>query len=172
MLIGAGLPGIPAMVAAGSLSDRYGRRLVGCAASTLSIVGALAFFWIPGGVPVLLPAMSLMLVGSMASVPVLNGYATELFPTALRGQAGSWTAVARVGGQASSLAIGANLLRVTDSLPVTTTILGVGAIVAIYLYATAFPDTHGRDLSSLDVAPSIGDVGPVGPAPSNRGHVV
>ena len=36
VLIGAGLPGIPLMVVAGALSDRYGRRLVGCTAVAVS----------------------------------------------------------------------------------------------------------------------------------------
>jgi MFS family permease len=150
MLIAAGLPGIPAMVVAGSLSDRYGRRLVGCTASIVSGVGAMAFFWLPGGIPVLLPAMSLMLVGSMGSHPVLNGYATELFPTSLRSQASSWAAIARVAGQAASLAAGAALLTTTGSMPMTTTILVSGALVAVVLYATLFPDTHGRELEDLE----------------------
>lgn len=156
MLVAAGLPGIPAMVVAGSLSDRYGRRMVGCGAALVSTVGALAFFWLPGGIPVLLPAMSLMLVGSMGSQPVLNGYATELFPTALRSQASSWAAIARVAGQAASLAAGAALLARTGSMPMTTTVLVSGALLAVVLYAVFFPDTHGRELDDLEeLEPSL-----------------
>ena len=66
MLVAAGLPGIPMMVAAGSLSDRVGRRLVGVSRGLASFVGGLGFFWLPGGIPVLLPCMCLMLVGAMA----------------------------------------------------------------------------------------------------------
>lgn len=149
MLVAAGLPGIPAMVAAGHLSDRYGRRAVGCGTGLLSLAGALGFFWLPGGIPVLLPTMSLMVVGAVGSAPVLGTYSAELFPTALRGQAGSWAALARVAGQATSLAAGAALLRATGSLPLTTTILGAGSLLAIGLYATRFPDTHGQELEQL-----------------------
>jgi putative MFS transporter len=155
VLVAAGLPGIPAMLVAGSLSDRYGRRLVGCASGLLSTIGALGFFWIPGGLPVILPTMSCMLVGSMAAVPAFSAYASELFPTALRSQAASWAALARVGGQATSLAAGAALLTASGSLPITTTVLGAGTLVGIALYATSFPDTHRVE---LDAGPS--------PAPS------
>jgi MFS transporter, putative metabolite:H+ symporter len=149
MLVAAGLPGIPAMVVAGSLSDRYGRRTIGCGGAIASLIGALCFFWLPGGIPVLLPAMSLMLIGMMASTPAFNAYATELFPTALRTQAGSLAALAKVVGQATSLGAGAVLLTATGSLPATTTILGLGLLVSILIYAVAFPDTHGRELEDV-----------------------
>jgi MFS family permease len=171
MLVAAGLPGIPMMVAAGSLSDRIGRRLVGCGAGAISVVGALGFFWLPGGVPVLLPCMSLMLVGSMGSFPVLSGYATELFPTSLRGQAASWATVARVTGQVASLGLGAVLLSVFGSLPPAATILGLGSAVAIVVYALWFPDTHGRELEDIcgdePYATSMHD-GPSPPAVATR----
>lgn len=160
VLVAAGLPGIPAMVVAGSLSDLYGRRAIGCGGAIASLVGALCFFWLPGGIPVLLPAMSLMLIGMMASTPAFNAYATELFPTALRTQAGSLAALAKVAGQATSLGAGAVLLTATESLPTTTTILGLGLLVSILIYAIAFPDTHGRELEDLTGRPhdpSTGD---------------
>ncbi len=146
MLVAAGLPGIPIMVWAGGLSDRLGRRVVGCAFAAMGVVGAVGFFWLPGGVPVLLVFMALTLVGQMGAGPVLGTYSTELFPTALRGQAGSWAKVAAVGGQAGSLAIGGVLISLTGGLPGAATILMVGPIAAIVVFALAFPDTHGREL--------------------------
>lgn len=158
MLVAAGLPGIPAMVVAGSLSDRYGRRVVGCSFAALSLTGALCFFWLPGGIPVLLPSMVLMVVGSMASWPVLSTYTTELFPTALRSQAGAWAACFRVLGQATSLGLGGALLVATGSLPPTVTLLGVGPLLAVVIYAIWFPDTHGKELEE------ISGPGPLGPS--------
>jgi putative MFS transporter len=158
MLIFAGLPGIPLMVLAGSLSDRHGRRVVGCLFGAFSVVGSLAFFWLPGGIPVLLPAMSLVLVGSMAATPVLGTYSAELFPTALRGQAGSWVVVAKLMGQAASLALGAGLLAVTGGLSWTVSVLAVGPALGIVLFAVAFPDTQGRELEDItpdSVAPVV-----------------
>ncbi|HSP03012.1 MAG TPA: MFS transporter [Acidimicrobiales bacterium] len=156
MLVAAGLPGIPIMVWAGGLSDRLGRRLVGCSLAAVGVVGALGFFWLPGGVPVLLAFMALTLVGQMGAGPVLGTYATELFPTALRGQAGSWAKVAAVGGQAGSLALGGVLISLTGGLPGAATVLMIGPIVAIAVFAVSFPDTHGRELE--DTAGGYPDV--------------
>jgi putative MFS transporter len=151
MLVAAGLPGIPIMVLAGSLSDRHGRRIVGCLFAGLSLLGGLGFFWLPGGIPVLLPAMAVMLVGAMGAWPVLSAYTAELFPTSLRGMASSWANMGRVGGDAASLALGGWLLAVTGSLPPTVSMLAIGPLAAIVLFAVAFPDTHGRELE--DIAP-------------------
>src|SRR5581483_982398 len=148
MLVFAGLPGIPLMVWAGALSDRFGRRLVGCACAFASVVGAIGFFWLPGGVPVLLPMMSLTLVGQLGAWPVLQTYTSELFPTALRSSASSWANLAGVLGRSGSLALAAPLLAVF-SQSTTATLLGIGPIIAIVMFATLFPDTHGRELEEL-----------------------
>lgn len=148
MLVLAGLPGIPIMIVAGHLSDRYGRRLVGCVFALASALGGVGFFWLPGGVPVLLPCMSLTLIGQMGSWPTLQTYASELFPTALRGQAGSWSNAAAVLGRSASLGL-ASLLLLSISQSATATLLGIGPIAAIVIIAVAFPDTHGRELEDI-----------------------
>ena len=136
------------MVWAGALSDRYGRRIVGCTFSLASVVGAIGFFWLPGGIPVLLPCMSLTLVGQLGAWPVLQTYTSELFPTGLRSSASAWANVAGVIGRSASLAIAAPLLLVT-SQSVTATVLGIGPLIAIVMFALLFPDTHGRELEDL-----------------------
>jgi putative MFS transporter len=148
MLVAAGLPGIPMMVAAGALSDRFGRRQVGCACAFASVIGAVGFFWLPGGVPVLLPCMSLTVVGQLGAYPVLQTYTSELFPTKLRSSASSWASLAGVAGRASSLAIAAPLLA-SFSQSTTATLLGIGPVIAVVLIAVYFPDTHGRELEEI-----------------------
>jgi putative MFS transporter len=149
MIILAGLPGIPLMVLAGSLSDRHGRRLVGSGFAAFAIVGVLGFFWLPGHMYFLVPAMTLVLVGGMSATPVLGAYGTELFPTSLRGQAGSWTIVAKLSGQAASLALGAGLVAATGSLSWSATVLAGGPLIGIVLFLLYFPDTHGRELEDI-----------------------
>ncbi len=160
MLVAAGLPGIPIMVAAGSLSDRYGRRVVGCSFGILSLLGVFAFFWLPGGIPILLPTMTLVIVGQLAAHPVIASYTSELFPTALRGQASAWAAVARVLGSASSLAVGGVLLNATGSLSPTVSLLAIGPLIATLMVAFLFPDTHGRELEEISESPSEHDDAP------------
>ncbi len=148
MLIGAGLPGIPIMVFAGALSDRFGRRQVGCAFGAAAVLGAIGFFWLPGGVPVLLPCMSLTIIGQLGSWPVLQTFTSELFPTGLRSSASAWANIAGVVGRSASLGLGA-LLLLQFSPSATATLLGIGPLVAIVIIAVTFPDTHGRELEDI-----------------------
>ncbi len=158
MLVFAGLPGIPVMVIAGALSDRYGRRLVGCGFAMLSVIGAIGFYWLPGGVPVLLPCMSLALVGQLGAGPVLQTYTSELFPTGLRSSASSWANLAGVLGRSGSLALAAPLLA-AFSQSTTATLLGIGPVIAVIMFATLFPDTHGRELEEVSADDIALDVG-------------
>ena len=153
MLVGAGLPGIAIMLLAGSLSDRVGRRLVGSSFAAASLVGAAVFFWAPGGILVLFPALALVLVGQLGAWPALSSYSVELFPTALRGQAGSWLAVARVGGDASSLALGSVLISSAGGLAPAVSVLASGPLIAIVIVVVCFPDTHGRELEEITDEP-------------------
>jgi putative MFS transporter len=150
MLLLAGLPGIPLMVVAGSLSDRRGRRLVGCSLAVASAIGSMGLFWMPGGPVVLLPCMALAIVGGMGSFPVLATYGAELFPTSMRGLASSWMTAAGVAGRTASLGIAAVLLNLTvrsgSSQSWTATALTIGPLAAIAIIAITFPDTHGREL--------------------------
>ena len=90
-----------------------------------------------------------MLAGQLGAGPVLATYATELFPTALRGQAGSWGRVAAVGGQAASFGLGGLFITLTGGLPGAATALMAGPLVAVVLFAFFFPDTHGRELEDI-----------------------
>jgi predicted MFS family arabinose efflux permease len=112
------------------------------------VTGAVGFFWLPGGVPVLLPCMSLTIIGQLGSYPVLQTYTSELFPTGLRSSASSWANISSVVGRSVSLGLGALLLlRVSPSA--TATILGIGPLAAILIIALRFPDTHGRELEDI-----------------------
>lgn len=150
MLVAAGAPGIPLMLAAGAMSDRYGRRLVGCLLAGLGVLGAMGFFWLPGGVAVLLPCMVVMLCGVLGAGPVLGAYTAELFSTAVRSQASAWVTVANVGGQALSFAVGGALVALSGSLSVSVTLLGIGPLLGLSLIAWKFPDTHGRELEDIE----------------------
>ncbi len=156
MLIAAGIPGIPFMVLAGAASDRYGRRLVGGVLTVLGVVGALAFFWIPGGPVVLVGCMVIMLLGVLGAGPVLGAYSAELFSTEVRSQAVAWSTVASVGGQATSLALGGAMLAGLHNLSATVSLLAIGPLVAVAVIWLRFPDTHSRELEDIH-APVVPD---------------
>jgi putative MFS transporter len=161
MLVLAGLPGIPIMVVAGAMSDRLGRRLVACSLAMVSLVGALGFYWLPGGPAVLLLCLMLAVVGAMGAFPTLATYPAELFPTGLRGLASSWSNTAQVLGRTASLGMAAVLLAVTDeNQPITASVLAIGPFLAVVLIAALFPDTHGRELEETSGEDLDVDVGP------------
>jgi MFS transporter, putative metabolite:H+ symporter len=149
VLVGAGALAIPFLVGSGELSDRYGRKLVGCSFGVVSVVGGLWFFLFAHGVIPLFASLLLVFIGQFGSWPTLGAFGSELFPTAHRALAGSWSNVARVAGQSVSFALGALLLRVTGELSITSVILGTGPFLALLVIWFAFPETKGRELEDI-----------------------
>lgn len=167
ILVGSGALAIPFLVGSGVLSDRYGRKLIGCSFGVVSIVGGLWFFlWARGAWPLFF-ALLMVFVGQFGSWPTLGAFGSELFPTAHRALAGAWSNVARVIGQSTSFIVGGALLRITGELSTTSIILGVGPLLALVIIAVSFPETKGRELEEINnEAPVPFEViPPIGPHP-------
>jgi putative MFS transporter len=149
ILVGSGALAIPVLVWSGAMSDRYGRKLVGCTFGVLSVLGALWFFVIARGALQLFVAMAFMFIGQFGSWPTLGAFGSELFPTAHRALAGAWANVARVAGQSASFALGALFIRLTGKLSTTSVILALGPLAALLIIWFAFPETKGRELEDI-----------------------
>lgn len=161
VLVGAGTMATPFLVGAGELSDRYGRKLVGCLFGAFSLVGGAGFFLVARGAWMLFFFLLVLLIGQFGSWPTLGAFGTELFPTAHRALAGSWSSVARVAGQSVSFALGGLLITVTGELSTASVILGAGPACALLVVWLFFPETHGRELEDITgEAPPIA-LGPV-----------
>jgi putative MFS transporter len=149
ILVGSGATAIPFLVGSGVLSDRYGRKLVGCSFGLVSVVGGLWFFlWARGAWP-LSAALLLVFIGQFGSWPTLGAFGSELFPTAHRALAGAWSNVARVAGQSLSFLLGGLLITVTGQLSTASIILGIGPLLALLIVWIAFPETKGRELEEI-----------------------
>jgi MFS family permease len=133
------------------------------------VIGGLWFFLFARGVLQLSVALLLVFIGQFGSWPTLGAFGSELFPTAHRALAGSWSNVARVAGQSTSFALGALLLNLIGELSVTSIVLGAGPFLALVVTWLAFPETKGRELEEItgeDVVPSLGPGVPLGPLPA------
>ena len=149
ILVGAGALAIPFLVGSGVLSDKYGRKLVGCSFGVVSVIGGLWFFLLARGPWMLFAALTLVLIGQFGSWPTLGAFGSELFPTAHRALAGAWSNVARVAGQSLSFALGALLISLTGELSITSVILGIGPFIALIIVWIMFPETKGRELEDI-----------------------
>src|SRR3990172_12645192 len=99
ILVGAGAVAVPVLVWAGALSDRLGRKVVGCSFAFLAVSGGAAFFLAARGPVVLFLTLAVTFVGQFGAWPTLGAFGSELFPTGLRALGGSWATVFRVVGQ-------------------------------------------------------------------------
>jgi len=149
VLVLAGVPAIILMVVAGALSDRVGRKIVGCVGAAMGVVGGVVFYNVPLGFWAVLPLIAFTVVGFSIAWPTISAYNAELFPTALRSQAGSWATLWRTIGQVASLVGGGLLVAWTGSVPTTVTLLSIGPALMVVLVAVLFPHTHGRELEDL-----------------------
>jgi MFS family permease len=149
LIVGAGAPAIAMLVVAGALSDRYGRKLIGCSFGLLAVVGALTFYFLANNPLSLYLTITITLVGMFGAGPSLGAFATELFPTSLRAMGGSAVSISHVVGQSISLGVGGFLLHATGSMPQTAAVLALGPLAMIVVVAVWFPETHGRELEDI-----------------------
>jgi MFS transporter, putative metabolite:H+ symporter len=149
ILVAAGALAVPVLVLSGSLSDRYGRKLIGCSFGLLSIVGGLWFFLVARGALALFFSLALVFIGQFGSWPTLGAFGSELFPTAHRALAGAWSNIARVLGQSISFLLGSVLIDAIGELSITSVILGIGPLLSFLLIWLVFPETKGRELEEI-----------------------
>lgn len=154
ILVGAGALAIPVLVAAGTLSDRLGRKRVGCSFLALSVVGALSFFFLARGPVALFASLAITDIGQFGAWPTLSGLSTELFPTSHRALARSAAGIATVAGQCSSFLLAAALIGLTGTLARSVALLAAGPLLALVILAVAVPETAGRELDEAAVGPT------------------
>jgi putative MFS transporter len=163
ILVGAGALAIPVLAGAGRVSDRLGRKRIGCSFLALSIVGALWFFLVARGPLGLFAALAVTYIGQFGAWPTLSGFTTELFPTSHRALARSAAGAASVAGQCGSFLLAATLIRLTGSLAASVAVLAAGPVLAVAIVAARFPETAGQELeaTSAELDNATGPVTPM-----------
>ena len=144
-----GIPAIFIQMASGPLSDRYGRKVVGCSFAVMAVCGALLFFFVARSPLAFGACITLTLSGTLGARPALGAFTTELFSTPMRAFGGAAISVALVFGEVLSLALGGLLLRVFGNLPDTVAVLILGPIAMIIVVVKWFPETRGLELEAI-----------------------
>jgi MFS family permease len=146
ILVGAGALALPVLIWAGSISDRLGRKRIGCSFLAVGVAGALLFFFVARGPIGFFLALAVTYVGQFGAWPTLSGFSTELFPTSHRALANSAAGIASVAGQSGSFLLAGWLIGVTGSLARSVAVLAAGPLIALVIVAAGFPETAGREL--------------------------
>ena len=154
ILVAAGAFALPALLIAGALSDRLGRRPVACGFLVLSAVGPIWLFLFAHGALSLLAALGLTYVGNFGAWPTLGAFGSELFPTSSRALAGSMVAGSQISGQSLSFVLAAVLIPITRSLGHTSVLLTIGPLLAAVV-VSRLPETKGKELEELAPDPEL-----------------
>lgn len=151
ILVAAGLLAVPVLVIAGSMSDHYGRKAVGCSFGVLNVAGLVAFFLFARSPMALFACLLVSLVGQFGAWPTLDAFYVELFPTRMRAFAGSTAVLWRVPGESLSLLVGSALIGMTGGVGIAAVALAGGPLVAVAMIWKLFPETKGCELDDITV---------------------
>src|SRR6266851_3878769 len=133
-------------IAAGRLSDRFGRRVMG---ATFFFLAPLMTIWMYTATGFsIVPVWILEVFFDIASSTIMNAYSAEMFPTSYRSTAGSALAVAGTTGGAIGLFLEGVLFSLTGSHA-----RSIRYLTVFWLFAPAimwfFPETSGRELEEI-----------------------
>ncbi|MBV8454385.1 MAG: MFS transporter [Deltaproteobacteria bacterium] len=142
-----GALGIIGNIAAGRISDRFGRRVIGPLFIAMEAVLAYQLYTIRTEAVVILWIGWLFC--DQAGLTVTNAYSAELFPTAFRSAAAGALYVARFGGGALGLLAEGMLYGVMGSHWAAIRTLALCWLFAATLMYLLFPETARRELEEI-----------------------
>jgi len=149
--IGA-LAAMPPLFFVGKLLDAIGRRRGAALIFSLTSLGVMGAYSLhaPWALTV---CVALSVFGGTAVLPVLSAFTTELFPTALRGDAYAWAnnLIGRIGHVATPVVLGVAAESLGWGIAVGAT--GLFPLLALAVVWTTLPETAGRDLDETSELP-------------------
>ncbi len=136
---------MPLIFAVGPLMDKLGRRRCAVGVFLLGVSGAFLSYTVTDPWLLALP-MTFAIFGASATLPVLNAFTTELFPTDHRADAFAWSnnLLGRIGYVLSPIAV-TGIASVT-SWSTAVRLTCVFPLVALALILKWLPETRGRSL--------------------------
>jgi putative MFS transporter len=133
-------------IAAGRLSDRFGRRVMGATFFFLAPLMTIWMYTAPGFS--IVPVWILEVFFDIAGSTIMNAYSAEMFPTSYRSTAGSALVVAGTTGGAIGLFLEGVLFSLTGSHARSIRYLTVFWLIAPAIM-WFFPETSGRELEEI-----------------------
>ena len=141
-----GTVGALGFFAGGRLADGWGRKPTSILSLLLALAGGIALYRVVHPAAVV-AAAAVSAFGSFAFIPAGGAHRAELFPTSLRGAAGTGIGYLATVGSALGLLMGTITID-RIGLSSTMTILGVGMVAAAVL-TYGLPETLGQDLATV-----------------------
>jgi putative MFS transporter len=137
----------------GRLMERWGRRPTALVYTVGGIVWAMVLFQVSSK-PVSFVALMLAVFFGLGMGPVMGAFATELFPTEIRGQAAAWVRnwfeiAGYVLGPALVGVLGDHTTGAIGNIGDTVTLLFVIQIPAVWLIWRYLPETKGLELEAI-----------------------
>lgn len=147
----AALVSMPMVFFAGRLLDAIGRKNGAAVIFVATSLGVFGAYTLSGVLPLML-CMTIGIFGLNSTLSVLNAFMTELFPTAVRGNALAWSnnLIGRVGYCLSPIALGQVVENVGWGLPLRLSALF--PLLALGLIFWLLPETNARELEDTSKA--------------------
>lgn len=153
LFVSAGFLVFVSTIAAGTLADRFGRRLMIAAALGLNALGIFGFYHGQG--PWVVASWVLMTACSVGTDVLYGAIGSELFPTSYRSTASGLRSAASTVGGSLGLWLEAKLFPIAGSHAAAISwLLGLAWIGPLIVLAF-LPETARRELE--DIAPSMAD---------------
>lgn len=141
-------PAGTAIVIAGIVADRRGRRWIGAIGVGVGAI-CLALSYRAGGAGLwLLASGGVVFTG--AAFPALRGYQTELFPTRSRAKVGGMLDVVAVAGSATGLVLVGYLSERWDDLGSAIGVMVFAPLAVAAVILLLFPETARRELEAFN----------------------
>ncbi len=146
----------------GRLMERIGRRPTAILYFSGGIVFSITLFQVSAK-PISFISLMLAVFSGLGMGPVMSSFATELFPTEIRGQAAAWIRnwfeiAGYVFGPALVGILGDHATGAIGNIGDTVTLLMILQLPALYLIWKYMPETKGLELEEVFAAPGPAEV--------------
>lgn len=146
LVVVAGGIGLPGWWLGGRMADHFGRRTTAIVFLIGLTLAQIAFY--QGGSRALWPAFAAMVFCQGGKITVARAWATELFPTRIRGAATGWLTAGATLGSISGLAAAGAITQAVGGIANAVSLIAMGGLAAAAV-TFLLPETRGMELEAI-----------------------